>query len=291
VNFIGLDNYTRLLTEPGLARQDFMTSLRNNFYYVLIVVPLQTVLALSLALVLNNQRLRGQGFFRTAYYFPSVTSSVAVSVVFLFIFSSSGVVNALLGLVGLNGPQWFADPRGVLHIVLDGLGLVDINAPPESMTGTSVAGLSLWQWFSGPSVAMSAIIFLVVWTTAGTFMLMFLAALQDIPLEVEEAAEIDGASRWQRIRFVTLPMLRPTLFLVLTLGLIGTWQVFDQIYIMSQGSPAKTTLTPAFLSYQASFRSNEWGQGAAIAFILFIIIVTLSLIQRWLLREKGGSSR
>ncbi|MDX3666578.1 carbohydrate ABC transporter permease [Streptomyces europaeiscabiei] len=285
VHFDGAENYEQILTEPGLAQSDFMTSLRNNAYYVLFVVPLQTALALGLALLVNGKRLKGKGFFRTAYYFPSVTSSVAISVVFLFIFSSSGVVNSLLAKIGVDGPAWFADPRGIIHLALGALG-VNTDTPPSALADTSVGGLSLWEWLAGPSVAMTAIITLVVWTTAGTFMLMFLAALQDIPLEVEEAAEIDGTGRWQRFRHVTLPMLKPTLFLVLTLGLIGTWQVFDQIYVMSKGAPAKTTLTPAFLSYQSSFTDNEWGQGSAIAFILFAIIVAMTLLQRFVLRDK-----
>jgi multiple sugar transport system permease protein len=286
VRFVGARNYAQLLTAPGLTRTDFMTSLRNNGYFVLFVVPLQTALALGLAMVVNNARLRGKGFFRTAYYFPSVTSSVAISVVFLFVFSSSGVVNSLLSSVGVSGPQWFADPRGLFHVVLGGLGVGTSN-PPTALAAHGMGGLTWWDWLSGPSIAMCAIIALVVWTTSGTFMLMFLAALQDIPVDVEEAAATDGANSWQRFRLVTLPMLRPTLFLVLTLGLIGSWQVFDQIYIMSQGSPGKTTLTPAYLSYQTSFSDNEWGQGAAIAFILFVLIVVLTLLQRRLLREKG----
>jgi len=289
VGFVGGRNYARLLTGPGLTQADFMTSIRNNFYFVLFTVPLQTVLALGLALVVNGRRLKGKGFFRTAYYFPSVTSSVAISVVFLFLFSSSGVVNALLSAVGLSGPQWFADPRGLFQVILGGLGM-NTDTPPALLTDHAFGGLTLWDWLAGPSVAMCAIIALVVWTTAGTFMLMFLAALQDVPVEIEEAAEMDGANSWQRLRRITIPMLRPTLFLVLTLGLIGTWQIFDQIYIMSQGSPGKTTLTPAFLSYQSSFVNQDWGQGAAIAFILFVIIVVLTLLQRWLLRERDGRS-
>jgi len=138
---------------------------------------------------------------------------------------------------------------------------------------------------------MCAIIALAVWTTSGTFMLMFLAALQDIPEDVEEAAMVDGTTSWQRFRAVTLPALKPTLFLVLTLGLIGTWQVFDSIYIMSQGGPAKSTLTPAFLSYQTSFQNGKWGQGAAIAFILFAIIVIFSLVQRFVMRDRTKLAR
>lgn len=286
VGFVGNDNYAALTTESGLARSDFMLSLRNNAYYVLFVVPLQTALALGLAMVLNGKRLKGKGFFRTAYYFPSVTSSVAISVVFLFVFSSSGVVNSLLAKIGIQGPAWFADPRGVIHILLGRLG---VDTPPAALANNTLGDLTLWDWLAGPSVAMCAIVFLVVWTTAGTFMLMFLAALQDIPVEVEEAAEIDGAGRWQRFRYVTLPMLKPTLFLVLTLGLIGTWQVFDQIYVMSQGAPGKTTLTPAYLSYRTSFNEFNWGQGAAMAFILFTIIVALTLLQRYALRDKDDA--
>ncbi|MBB5782446.1 sugar ABC transporter permease [Nonomuraea jabiensis] len=286
VPFVGVDNYTRLFTEEGLARQDFMTSVRNNVYYVAIVVPLQTVLALGLALIVNSRLLKGRTFFRAAFFFPSVTSSVAISVVFLFVFANSGAVNALLGLFGIDGPQWFADSRGVLHLLLGAVGLVDPAAPPEALTSGGPFGLSWWEWLSGPSVAMTTIIMLVVWTTSGTFMLMFLAALQDIPVSLEEAAMLDGAGRRQVFRNVTLPLLKPTLFLVLTLGLISTWQVFDQIYVMSQGNPAKTTLTPAFLSYQTAFRSFEYGSGTAISFVLFAIIVVLTLVQRWVMRER-----
>lgn len=286
VHFVGARNYAALVTDPGLARNDFMTSLRNNAWFVLFVVPTQTALALGLAMILGARTLRGKGFFRTAYYFPSVTSSVAVSVVFLFVFSSSGVVNGMLRALGVDGPQWFADPRGLFHVVLGGLG---VDHPPGPLADHTVGGLSLWDWLAGPSVAMCAIIALVVWTTAGTFMLIFLAALQDIPAEVEEAAAVDGANGWQRFRHITLPLLRPAMFLVLTLGTIATWQVFDQIYIMSQGAPGKTTLSPAYLSYQSSFVNNDWGQGAAIAFILFAIIVVLTAAQRLLLRERQGS--
>ncbi|MEU9836923.1 sugar ABC transporter permease [Streptosporangium sp. NPDC048047] len=291
VPFVGLDNYARLFTEDGLTRRDFMTSVRNNLYYVAIVVPAQTVLALGLALVVNGRLLKGRTFFRTAFFFPSVTSSVAIGVVFLFVFAGSGAVNRLLGLFGVDGPQWFADSRGVLHLLLGAVGLADPDAPPAALTGDGPLGLSWWEWLSGPSVAMCTIIILVVWTTSGTFMLMFLAALQDVPVSLEEASMLDGAGRWQRLRYVTLPLLKPTLFLVLTLGLIATWQVFDQIYVMSQGSPAKTTLTPAYLSYQTAFRSFDYGPGAAISFVLFAVIVVLSLIQRWVMRDRDARPR
>jgi multiple sugar transport system permease protein len=284
--FVGGRNYARLFAEDGLTRSDFMTSLRNTAYYVALVVPLQTAAALGLALLLNL-RLRALGFFRTAFYFPSVTSSVAISLVFIFLMSGNGAVNAALGWFGIDGPNWFSDPRGLLHVIGDGVGVWSIDNPPPGLVDATLGGLSAWDWLSGPSVAMSAIIMLVVWTTAGTFMLMFLAALQGIPREIEEAAMIDGAGRWQRFRYVTLPLLKPTLYLVLTLGVIGTWQVFDQIYVISQGGPAKTTLSPAYLSF-TYIQQNKWGEAAAMAFVLFAIIIAATALQRFVVRDRDA---
>ncbi len=291
VNLVGAKNYAALLTEPGLSRADFMISLRNTFYYVIGVVPLQTVLALTLAVIVNQRFLKGRTFFRTAFYFPSVVSSVAISLVFLFLFTGTGAVNQFLSLFGIDGPTWFSDPRGLIHLVGDWLGLWSGTDPPSVLTNTEVMSLSLWEWLSGPSVAMSAIMLQVVWTTAGTFMLMFIAGLQDLPTEVEEAAMVDGANRWQRFRNVTLPHLRPTILLVITLGMIGTWQVFDQMYVMTQGGPAKTTLTPAYLSYTAAFNQNQWGEGAAMAFLLFVLIFVLTSLQRFWLRDRDAAKQ
>ncbi|WP_326715423.1 sugar ABC transporter permease [Streptomyces sp. NBC_01474] len=287
-DFVGLANYKGLFADQGLTRTLFMTSLRNNLYYVLLVVPLQTALALGLALAVNQRRLKGKGAFRTAFYFPSVTSSIAVSTVFLFLFQSSGAVNNLLKWVGIQGPNWFTDARGLVWVALGGVGLVDPDRPPAALADHGVLGLSWWDWLSGPSVAMCTIILLVIWTTSGTFMLMFLAALQDIPEAQLESARLDGANRWQTLRHVILPALRPVLFLVITLGLIGTWQVFDQVYVMSQGQPANTTLTPAFLSYSLSFKDAQYGTGAAISFVLLAIILVMTGIQRFALRERDG---
>lgn len=277
VGFVGLDNYRSILTGGTLAQRDFGTALRNNAYYVLLVVPLQTVLALGLAVLVNAKMLRGRGFFRTAFYFPSVTSSVAIVVLWLFLFSTTGAVNEALGWFGITGPNWFQDPTGVLHALL---GLVGVDTAPAVLAQNTALGVSWWEWLAGPSVAMTALVLLAAFTTSGTFMLLFIAALNTIGEELDEAARMDGASAWQRLRYITLPMLRPTLFTVLTLGLIGTWQVFDQIYVGTQGGPAKTTITPAYLSYNTAFVGQRWGQGAAIAFILFAIIVALTLLQR-----------
>jgi multiple sugar transport system permease protein len=285
-DFVGLHNYADLLTGAGQDRQLFMTSVRNNLYYVLLVVPLQTALSLGLAIAVNSRRIKGKGFFRTVFYFPSVTSSIAISTVFLFLFQGSGAVNALLKWVGITGPKWFTDAHGLVWSLLGLLGVVDPDKPVPALAAHGFLGLSWWDWLSGPSIAMCTIIVLAVWTTSGTYMLIFLAALQDVPVELEEAALLDGANRWQSFRNVTLPALRPVLFLVVTLGLIGTWQVFDAVYVMSQGAPANTTLTPAYLSYTAGFQDADYGRAAAIAFILLAIILAMTIIQRVLLRDR-----
>lgn len=288
VNFVGLENYGAITVDGGLPTRDFGIALRNNAWYVLLVVPLQTALALFLAVLVNRAILRGRGFFRTAFYFPSVTSTVAITVLWLFLFSASGVVNEFLSWIGINGPNWFNDPSGIIH---NGLATVGVTDGPAWLTDNDFLGLSWWQWFAGPSVAMTALIFMSVFTTSGTFMLLFIAALQNLSGEVHEAAMVDGANGWQRFWQVTLPQLKPTLFTVITLGLIGCWQVFEQIYTGTQGTPGKTTLTPAYLSYTSAFLDQDWGRGAAIAFILFAIIVAFTAFQRWVLRDRPVSKR
>lgn len=286
VSFVGTKNFEAVLTDGGLATQDFGTAMRNNVYYVLLVVPLQTIISLVLA-VLVSQKIRARSFFRTAFYFPSVTSSVAITVLWLFVFSSTGVVNHILGWFGAQGPNWFNDPRGVIHVILSWVGL---ESAPAALLGNGFLGISWWDWLAGPSIAMSAFILMAIFTTSGTFMLLFIAALQQISGEVQEAAMMDGATAFERFRHITVPMLKPTIFTVVTLGLIGTWQVFDQIYTGTQGGPAKTTLTPAYLSFNAAFNNGRWGQGAAIAFILFFIIIAMAAFQRWTMRDKDDAA-
>jgi len=283
VHFVGAANYGQVLWAGGLSESDFGTALKNNLWYVILVVPLQTIVALALAMMVNRRLLRGRGFFRTAYYFPSVTSSVAITVLWLFLFSTTGAVNAVISYFGVKGPNWFNEPAGIFHF--------GATSGPAVLTSHSLLGVSWWDWIGGPSVAMTAFVILAIFTTGGTFMLLFLAALQNLSHDVDEAAMMDGATARQRFFRVTLPQLRPTLFTVITLGLIGCWQVFDQIYTGTHGNPSKTTLTPAYLSYTAAFNNQQWGQGAAIAFILFVIIIIFTIIQRYVLAEKRVSRR
>ncbi|MGY3127497.1 multiple sugar transport system permease protein [Agrococcus sp. UYP33] len=283
VDVVGLENYAAITTDDSLTRELFGRTIRNTAYFVLFVVPLQTALALFLAVQVNRRLLKGKGFFRTAFYFPSVTSSIAITGVFLFLFAATGVVNRVLGALSIDGPNWFADPRGVFHI------LFRSDAAPPGLDSPGFLGVTGWDWLAGPSVAMCVIITMNIFTTSGTFMLLFLAGLQNIGAEVGEAAVMDGAGPIRTFFSVTLPMLRPTLFTVLTLGLIGTWQVFDQIYL-TRGTPAAPTLSsPAYLAFNQAFENNEPGIAAAIAFVLFLIIIAMTLIQRLVLGERDES--
>jgi multiple sugar transport system permease protein len=286
--FIGAQNYSDLLLESGIRQSDFFKSLKNTTYFALGVVPAQTIISLLLAVIVNQAWLRFKGFFRTTYYFPSITSSIAISLMFLFFYQRSGLVNQVLGAITFGNWEpiaWMADPRGLFHILLEAAG-VTIRTAPEWVR-TEILGLTIWDWISGPSIALMAIMFMNTWTTIGTMMVIFLAALQSVPGYVYEAAQIDGASAWRQFRSITLPLLRPTLFFVVTLGLIGTYQVFDQIYVMSSGGPAKTTLTVAYLVYQNGFANSDMGMAAAIAVLLFIIIFTLTMIQRRITGSEG----
>ena len=243
VNFVGIENYAAITVDDGLDQQNFGIAVRNNLYYVLFVVPLQTIIALLLAVQVNRAALRGRGFFRTAFYFPSVTSTVAIVIVFQFLFTASGAVNAVIGAFGIDGPDWFNDSTGIFHGLLSTVG---ITQPSGLLAEPGFLGISGWQWIAGPSVAMSSLIMLAIFTTSGTFMLLFLAALQSIGVEIDEATRMDGAGPVRKFFSVTVPMLRPTLFTVLTLGLIGSWQVFDQIYVLGGTSAGGTISTPAY---------------------------------------------
>ncbi|HJU51524.1 MAG TPA: sugar ABC transporter permease [Acidimicrobiia bacterium] len=278
---VGLANYRELLTDDGVRRTDFAISLRNNLYYVLGVVPIQTIIAFVIAVILNQKFLKGKGFFRTAYYFPSITSSIAVTLIFVFLFQTNGAVNRVLPIQDID---WLDNARGVIH---NFLGVFGVEEGPAFLTENEFMGLELWDWLAGPSVAMVAIMMLVTWTSVGTFMLIFLAGLQNISPSVEEAAVVDGANAFQRFFRITVPLMRPTIFFVVTLGLIGTWQVFDQVYAGTAGGPRKTTFTPAYLIYFQAFTNSKAGLAAAIAVILFAIIMFFTWVNRQVIRDTG----
>lgn len=264
--FVGLDNFRNLFSDG-----DFHIALRNTLWFSLGVVPTQTALGLILA-VLANQKIKGRGFFRTAFYFPSISSSVVISIIFLWLYSQRGLINFVLREFGFLTPRppWLANPKGVVEMLLNSVGIDNVS-----------------MWLTGPSVALLSIMMMNIWTTMGTMMVVFLAGLQDIPSDVYEAAAIDGANRRRQFLDITVPLLRPVVFFVLTLGFIGTFQVFDQIYVMTDGGPAKSTITLGYLVYQEGFSNFAMGYAASIAVVLFAMIMAIYLVQRRIL----GSSQ
>jgi multiple sugar transport system permease protein len=213
--------------------------------------------------------MRGQRVFRTMFYAPSVASSVVMSMIFLWLYIRGGFINSFLG----TNVAWLQDPRGLFELVLSPLGIA-----PES------------RFFKGPSVTWTALMAMNVYTTIPTFMLMFLAALQDIPAHLYEAASIDGAGRLRKFFNITLPLLRPTIVLVVILGTISTFQVFDQVAIMTRGGPAQSTIVPTWLIYTKTLGTEtraDVGVASAMAFILAFIIFAISYVQRRFI-ERGS---
>ena len=267
--WLGLANYVKAFTPSG----QFVHSLVNVLWYVIIVVPLQTALALALA-TLINVKVRGSQIFRTVFYAPSVTSSVVITMIFWWMFLKTGYANYALtklwSAVGLTWLplEWYNDPRGLFQLIFRAFG------------GDIPSRLS---YLRGPSVTWMVIMFQNIFTTAPTFMIMFLAALQEIPPTLYEAAAIDGANGWQKFTSITIPMLRPVLLLVIVLGTIGTWQVFDQVKLLTAGGPLDTTLVPVYLIYSEALGTNgppQMGYAAAMAFVLAVIIFIFTFIQR-----------
>lgn len=246
--FIGVEQYGEVLSD-----RHFLKALGNTVLFSIVVVFCQTWLALLMAVALNA-KLRFLRFFRVAWYAPSVTSSVVISLIFLWLYNQNGYINAAL----------------------------------EFLFGW--AGFTPVSWLDSTTFALPAIMTMNIFTTAPTFMLMFLAALQDIPQDVYEAASIDGATGARTFWSITLPLLRPVVFLVVVLGTIGTLQVFDQIYVMTKdGGPLESTRTVAYMIWRTAFRDSQMAQASAMAFILFAIIFVFFLIQRRVI-ERGGEA-
>ena len=258
--WVGLDNYRELF------RNDyFWIAFRNTAWYAIGVVPAQTATGLVLA-VIANRKIRGMTFFRTAFYFPSISSSVVISIIFLWMYSARGPINFFLMKIGVPTPRpvWLANPTGIIALALKQIGIDHVGA-----------------WLQGPSLALLSIMFLNVWTTTGTMMVIFLAGLQNISGDVYEAAALDGATRGRMFRDITVPLLKPVISFVVTVGLIGSFQVFDQIWVMSNGGPFRTTTTLAFLVYLEGFQQGRGlGYASAVAIVLFFFILAIFLIQR-----------
>ncbi|SKA78147.1 carbohydrate ABC transporter membrane protein 1, CUT1 family [Clostridium sp. USBA 49] len=240
--WVGLNNYISVL-----KNETFLKALKNTTKYTLGVVPIQLIIALLLAIVVNG-KIKGKSFFRTVYYIPTQTSAVAVSVIFLFLFKQDGVINKI----------------------------------------TSIFGIKSYNFLSEPKFALPVIMAMAVWSSVGLYMVIFLAGLQDIPDSLYEAADMDGANSWQLFRYITLPMLKPTVFFNLVVSMIGCFQVYDQAYVVSQGTggPLDSTMTVVLYLTRTGFREFKMGEACAVAFILFLIIFALTVIQRKLFGEE-----
>lgn len=216
----------------------FHTTLRNVVTYCLLYVPVMLLLSLMVALALNRPR-PGMRFFRTLYYLPVISSPVAAATVWLWLLNKDyGAVNEFLNLLGIQGPAWIANTRS----------------------------------------AMVAIVIVTVWQGLGSNMVIYLAGLQNIPFHLYEAAKLDGAGAFQLFRHITWPSLRTTTFFVMTLSLIGAFQLFDQAYVMTRGGPANATRTVVYQIYEVGFNRLRMGYASAMAVVLFLIIFAVTLI-------------
>lgn len=237
MDFVGLSNYARLFQDKF-----FKTALKNNLIYSLAYVPASIIMALLLALAVNKIR-RFDSFFKTVFYFPSITSIVAIGIVWSM----------------LMGPT-----TGPINMFLKAIGIAE---PPK--------------WIASSSTALMSITLVMVWKNAGYYMIMFLGGLKSIPSQLYEAAKVDGANAWQMFWNVTWPMLSPTTFMITILCIISSFQVFDAINVMTEGGPGTATTVLVFRIYQEGFVGLRYGYASAIAYFLFAIIMVVTLVQFW----------
>jgi multiple sugar transport system permease protein len=230
---VGLDNFLALLSDDR-----FLKALRNTFFYTIVSVPVGLVVALGLALALNT-KVRGIAFIRTAYFLPVVTSTIAIALVWQWIYSAdSGLLNQVLGIFGITSQKWLSDP----------------------------------------TLAMPSIIAMSIWQGLGVNVIIFLAGLQAIPSDLLDAASVDGAGSWARLRNVTLPLLTPSVFFTGVLSLIGSFQVFDQIFVLAKPRPTEATITVVYFIYENGFKFFKMGYASAASWILFLIVAVFSAV-------------
>ncbi|MBL8160406.1 MAG: sugar ABC transporter permease [Anaerolineae bacterium] len=239
--YVGLENYEFLMEDSR-----FWQAMSNSGYYTLLAVPLGMAISLGVAVVMN-QKLRGVYFFRTLFFMPVVSSWVAVSIIWLTLLDPNvGIVNYILGGLGLPQINWLGDPRS----------------------------------------AMPSIVLITIWKGLGFNMVIWLAGLQAIPQELYEAAAIDGANRWQKFWRVTLPLLAPTSFFLAVTGVIGSFQVFTPVYVLTKGGPLESTNTAVYHIYRRAFQEFDFGYAAAQSWILFAVIFIATIIQVVYVRRR-----
>ena len=238
--FVGLANYQRALSSPL-----FWTAMQNTTVFVVFRVPGTIILALVLAL-LAEEVTRGKLIYRTVYFLPSVTPTVVLSLIWMWLYRSDGVINIALGALGLPQPNWLMSTE----------------------------------------FAMPAIIIFSIWESVGYQMVIFMAGLADIPTDFYEAAYLDGATKLQRIWYITLPLLRNSFIFVTVTSIVGAFQVFTQAFIMTQGGPINATTTIAMLIYETGMKFLQMGYAAALSWLLFIVVFVFVIIQMQIVRSR-----
>lgn len=254
LEWVGVANYAKafgeILPDEHGHVGDVGIALRNTAFYSFLSVPLALATALSLAMLLN-QRLRGIAIFRTIFYMPSVIGGVATIMMWIWVFNPDyGLLNGVLR-------------QGCRALVAIGI--------------TSAASWELPKWIFDEALAKPSLILMSLWGT-GASMLIFLAALQNVPDALYEAADLDGAGRWAKFRHITIPQISPAIFFNLVMGIIHSFQVFNQAFLMTDGGPNKATLFYVLHLYNTAFRDFKLGYASALAWILFAIIMTFTLI-------------
>ncbi len=233
--FIGIQNYIKMFSSTS-----FLISLKNTIIYTVVFVPATLALSLLVAVALNRG-VRGVKFFRTAFFLPHLSASVAVAVVWQLLYHPTmGPINQFLMTLGVDSPP---------------------------------------KWLSSKDWAMLAVIIMSVWKSIGYYMIIFLAGLQGIPDYLYEASTIDGASKIQQFFKITIPSLSPTIFFCTIIGIIGSFKVFDQVYMLTEGGPGRATNVLAYTVYMEAFTRHRFGYASAIAYILFIMILVVTIIQ------------
>ena len=243
--FIGLRNYIRLFSD-----EVFLKGLFNNFYFVIVVVPIQTAFALGLA-ILINQEMKGMNIFRTVYFSPVVTSMTVVSIVWTLLYNpGDGLINAFLQAI-------------------------------------SFGALGPYNWLTNTKLVFPAIMLMSIWQGVGFQMVIFLAGLQEIPISLYEAAEVDGANGWKKFTNITLPQLKNTMIFVIISTTILAFRLFDQVKVMTNGGPSNASMTTILYTIEIGWGRLRIGYASAITVVFFIIVLFISILQRFLTREKG----
>ncbi|MBT5060432.1 MAG: sugar ABC transporter permease [Gemmatimonadetes bacterium] len=260
----GLDNFER-----AFGDELFWRVTANTLLYAAMVVPALVVVSFFLALLMNST-IRGIQIFRTVYYIPVVTSIVVAGIAWKWLYNSDGLINAVLKGFGIAGPSWLADTRGVPEALLSFFGL-------EVTSG----------WFSEPCVALASVAMVTIWKASPYYMIIYLAGLQGIPPQLEEAARVDGAGRWRIVRHITIPSIQPYTLVVSIIATIGALRTFGEVYVMTSGGPFHRTNLLAYYIYTLGFKYLEVGYAAAVSLLLLGLILVFAVIN---FRVAGGDA-